>query len=244
MAGVGSDDAATRALVLGAIRSGEHPALAGIGDPEIEWVGVNGARVDAALRSDDGGVWHVVLQVAEPGEVSDAVAFRRPATPVAQEGVLVVANGPSGSGKSSLITALAEIDPARAWVVFDEPVLGRVAPPFLIWPDASPALHDGFLAGICAVARAGNVVATAAAGHPQRRFAAAADGVRTLYVGLHCPVAELLRREQGRDGRWGGLAEQSLGAHDGWTYDLELDSTAAPPVELARQVLALVGAAG
>lgn len=231
-----------RVLVERAIASGAHPALSGIVDPTFDWVGVNGPRVDARVRSRDGREWHVVLTVDPAGTVGEVVAFRRPDPVVPIEGVLVVANGPSGAGKSALITALAGAQPDVPWVVFEEPIVGTAAWPFLIWPDAAPVLHQGFLAGIAAVAAAGNRVGTAAAGHPQPRFrhAASAAGVRLLSVGLHAPLEVLLAREAGREGRWGGLAASSIGAHEGWTYDLELDSTAADPTALAQQVIALL----
>jgi chloramphenicol 3-O-phosphotransferase len=39
-------------------------------------------------------------------------------------------------------------------------------------------------------------------------------------------------------GRWAGIAAESLGAHHGWTYDLEFDTTHSPdPLDLAQLVL-------
>ena len=67
-------------------------------------------------------------------------------------------NGPSGAGKSSVLDALAEAS-ELPWVVFDEPVLGVVRQPYLIWRERAPVLHRGFLAAIAALARQGNVVA-------------------------------------------------------------------------------------
>ena len=229
-------------LIGEAVLSGRWPGLAGIVPDRFEWVGVNERRVDARVRSVDGGEWHVVLFVDDADEVVVADAFRRPDAVVAGKGVLVVVNGPSGAGKSSLVTALAAAAEDRPWVVFDEPILGEVDRRYLIWPESAPAVHAGFLAGIAAVAGAGNLVATAAAGHPQSAFvaAAAAPGVRLVSIGLHCPLEVLLERELGREGRWGGLAASSVGAHDGWTYDLELDSSSRGPEELARLALAIL----
>lgn len=235
-------DVEARAVVLDAIARGPDARLRAIPDPTIEWVGVNRARVDAGVRGGDGSEWHVVL-IVDGTRVDDVVAIRRPTEVPRGDGVAVVVNGPSGAGKSSLLGALAALAEAggeRPWVVFDEPVVGSVPMAHLVWPDASPAVHDGFLAGIAAVARAGNRVGVAAGPHPRARFAEALHGVRTVYVGVRCPLEELLRREEGREGRWGGLAERSVGAHDGWSYDLELDTTSATPDDLAREVLRLV----
>lgn len=155
-------------------------------------------------------------------------------------GQIIVVNGPSGSGKSTLMDALQAVAPFPL-VVLDEPEhVGTVQPGYLIWRDAAPALHRGYLAAIRALASEGNHVAVSAAGHGHAEIAAAFDGVPTVRIGLHCDVDVLLHRER-RTGRWAGIAGQSLTVHDGWTYDLEFDTTNGPdPRELAEQVLDLL----
>lgn len=242
------DEPTAERLVLDAIASGRWPGLRGVTPTSVRWVGVNERRIDARLRGDgdgrDSGVdeWHVVVLVDGDGEVVAADSFPRPRPVPAGTGVLVVLNGPSGAGKSSVLDVLVARPGERPWIVFDEPVAGRVAQPHLIWPEASPHVHAGFLAAIAAVAASGNLVATAAAGHPQAAFAGAAGaaGVRLVSVGLHCSLEELLARERGREGRWGGLAASSTGAHAGWHYDLELDSSTTAPADLATLVVDLV----
>jgi chloramphenicol 3-O-phosphotransferase len=107
-----------------------------------------------------------------------------------------------------------------------------------VWPERAPHIHTGFIDGIAAVAAAGNAVAVAAGGHAQARFQASLREVRAFYVGLDCPMQVLLEREHGRVGRWGGLAVQSSQAHEGWSYDLRLDTSQMSPHEAARAVLA------
>ena len=126
-------------------------------------------------------------------------------------------------------------------VVLDEPEqIGVVQPGYLIWRDSAPALHRGYLAGIAALAGAGNHVALSAAGHTHGQIYNAFSGIQVTRVGLRCDLDVLVDREQ-RSGRWAGIAAQSLGVHDGWTYDLEMDTTNDPdPLELARQVLPLI----
>lgn len=59
-----------------------------------------------------------------------------------------------------------------------------------------------------------------------------------LYVGVHCALDELERREKGRySARIHGLARWSaLHAHDGMPYDLSVDTTATPAAELAALI--------
>ena len=216
-------------------------SLAGAVDPAVAWVGVNGGRVDAVVSAGDGAEWRIVLVAGDGRDIEQLDIIERP-PPLAPipGGRLVVVNGPSGAGKSELLSQLTRRS-RTPWVVFDEPTYGAVDDAFLVWRDAAEPLHRGFLAGMAALAAEGNQVATSAAGHPQDWFRRAVADVPTLYVGLHCPRAVLLEREQGRTGRWGGLAEASLGDHDGWDYDLELDSEHTPPADLADAVLAALG---
>jgi hypothetical protein len=60
--------------------------------------------------------------------------------------------------------------------------------------------HDGYLAAIASLARAGNYVTVAAAGHAQSELADHLAGIPTLWVGLSCDRSVLLPRER-RQGR-------------------------------------------
>ena len=63
-----------------------------------------------------------------------------------------------------------------------------------------------------------------------------------LFVGLHCPLDELERREQERDARRQGFARQQFGSiHKGKLYDLELDTSILSSEESVRQVLEFYG---
>ena len=152
-------------------------------------------------------------------------------------GRAILINGPSGAGKSTLLRAMQQVATAP-FVIFDEPEhIGTVQAEYLIWRDRAPALHRGYLDAIAALARAGNYVALSAAGHRQTEFVDAFDAVPTRSVGLMCELDVLVERER-RSGRWAGIAAESLDIHDGWIYDVQLDTTNAPdPVVLAREVL-------
>jgi chloramphenicol 3-O-phosphotransferase len=176
------------------------------------------------------------------GTLFDALSiFRRPRRfDGVTGGCAVVVNGPSGSGKSSVLAVMADRSPLP-WVMFDEPVVGAVAQPYLIWRDRAPGLHRGFLDAIAAVARRGNLVGFSAAGHPAGDIDAAMRGITTVRVGLDCELPILLERERGREGRWGGLVESSLNVHDGWRYDRRFDTGRQRPSAIAAEILELVG---
>lgn len=204
--------------------------------PTIAWFGINERRVDAVIDTDD-DQFRLVYFTDDGASVDDIALYRRP--PPLEElagGQVVVVNGPSGSGKSSVMATLAERS-RFPWVLFDEPVIGSVDQPYLIWRDQAPHLHRGFLRAIAALARSGNRVALSAAGHPPALVDEVFSNVPTLRVGLDCDLPTLLRREQGRDGRWGGLVAASLDVHHGWHYDVRLDSAALTPADIVDEIL-------
>ena len=231
-----SSGAVRRLLVPGTSLESLAP-LTAAGPVEVRWLFENEGRVDAGVIGA-AREWRIACFLAADGRVATVDVYERP--PVFEGvpgGRALVVNGPSGAGKSTLLDAVLE----RAdtpWVVFDEPWLGRTRQPYLIWRDAAPLLHKGFLDGIAALAATGNQVALAAAGHPAAAVMGALAGVRVLSVGLDCPLEVLLRRERGRPGRAGGLAASSPDIHDGWSYDLRFDTSVTPPDRLAGEVLA------
>jgi chloramphenicol 3-O-phosphotransferase len=234
VSGPADDD--TTSQLREAIAAFEAPAQGGIAGSEVVWLGRNVDRIDARLRDADGREHHVVGR-AGPRGLTVELLLSEPDDVPARDPIVVVVNGPSGSGKSTLLGAIAELSDAP-WVTFDEPILGSTDPSVLVWPERAPTIHTGFLDGISAVAAAGNAVAAAAGGHSQERFRASLRDIRTVYVGLDCPMPVLLEREHGREGRWGGLARQSANAHEGWSYDLRVDTSRTSPHEAAGAVLA------
>jgi chloramphenicol 3-O-phosphotransferase len=76
-----------------------------------------------------------------------------------------------------------------------------------------------------------------AAGIPQAQFEAAFADVETLYVGLDGSLAVLVQRQLAQVDKFGGLAEQSMTIHDGWRYDLRIDTVKESP-DAAAQLLA------
>ena len=214
----------------------ELAALREHADLHVQSVAVNGDRVDVIAVAAD-HEWRVVIGSDDMTAVQWVHTFARPQQFVGvRGGRAVVLNGPSSAGKSTLLDALRDRT-ADAWVVFDEPMFGSVRSEYLIWPERAPLLHDGFLQGIAALARAGNQVALAAGGLPHERFRQSFEGVPTVWVGLDCPDDERRRREATRRDVPGGLSDSSPHIHEGWEYDLRFDTSVVPLDDMVRGIV-------
>lgn len=162
-------------------------------------------------------------------------------------GTIILLNGVSSAGKTSLARALVDVlDGPYAHVSLD--AFEGLARQRLALPGAQgfyatcliPLMHG------CAATLAGagmgvvvDTVLTAPAwlDDAARQFAA----FRVLFVGVHCAPDELRRREQGRGDRGVGRAAAQLSlvhplvrARGG--YDLDLDATATDPTTLALRI--------
>jgi chloramphenicol 3-O phosphotransferase len=237
------DTTAARRLFTAKLRDPAVKELAALrehADLEVRSLAVNGNRIDVVAGTSD-DEWRVVLGSADFVNVQWISAIARPSPFDGVEGGhAVVVNGPSSSGKSTLLRAFARSQ-SVPWVIFDEPMLGEVDPGYLIWRDRSPRLHLGFLHAIAALAREGNLVALAAGGHPRSMVEAAFVEVPVLWIGLDCSASELERRERGRIDVAGGLWAASPEVHDGWMYDLRFDTEAVSVDEQVRQIAARIG---
>lgn len=211
--------------------------VASVAGGALTTVTVNGRRVDVRVVAP-GREWWVVCSIDTEG-VHHASSFERPPSFSGVEGGrAVIVNGPSSVGKSTTMSAVLR-HATTPWVVFDELSFGTVAMPFLIWPETAPSLGRGFVAGIVALAAAGNQVITT--GGPPSRLAPLRTAVPTLAVGLDCPRSVRVERQGARKDRWGGLTEETEDAHDGWTYDLRFDTSRTSPDEIAGRILAALG---
>ena len=202
----------------------------------VTQVRVNGTRVDVRLESADGRAWLAVLITdgRQSIELLGATFYERPPMFHGRpSGLVVVVNGPSSVGKSSLMAAFADTASAP-WACLDEPMVGRLATKFLAWPATAGPVTDGFLAALAAAARAGNQFIVSAAGIEQDRFRRALVGVPTVYVGLDAPLRVLLERQLSQADKFGGLAEESVDIHDDSAYDLRIDTSSSEPSDAAR----------
>lgn len=161
-------------------------------------------------------------------------------------GRVVVLNGPSSSGKTSIATQLQAL-PGAGPLLHVSLDAFRAMEPHGYWSEQSRPQWPLREEALC---RAINAAAAAYARHgldvlidhvlPARAWAWMAQDLRGLpvvTVGIHCASAELARRELLRGDRPEGLAEsQAERVHLDRTYDFELDTTSVP-VEVCAQRL-------
>ena len=172
---------------------------------------------------------------------------------------VIVLNGVSSSGKSSIARALQD-RLTEPWLTLGTDDLIGATPGWLqdgiagiaFEPDGRVVVGDEFARldrawghGVAAMARAGapvivdEVLLGGAAG--QDRWRAALDGIATLWVGVHCDPAVLAERERTRGDRVVGMAADQLPlVHAGVTYDLEVDTTHQSPEECAGRIVAVL----
>ena len=204
----------------------------------IESAVINDRRVDATVVSA-GREWRLACSIDGDG-VHSAASFERPAP---FEGVpggrAVVIVGPSSAGKSTVMRAVVDAS-TTPWVLFDELSFGDVALPFLIWPERSPTLRAGFVAGIAALAAAGNQVILSSGGNSPDVLRPITDAVPTLVVGLDCPLEVRIARQRARTDRWGGLTESHDDTHGGWALGARFDTSVVSAEEIAMEILEAV----
>lgn len=200
-------------------------------------------RVDATIRADDGSEWHVPFFVSVTTATVTRLWVYQRSSPRQRpiSGVVVVINGASGVGKSTLLEALLD-EAETPWIVFDEPHVGRIGPEYMIWRDDAPALHEAAFIAMRALAERGMQVATSAGGFSEESIRTALEGLPVLCVELRC--AETTRWErldaQPHLRPIASLRRHAEDVHAGWDYDLELDNDTADPRELARKLLNVV----
>jgi chloramphenicol 3-O phosphotransferase len=150
-------------------------------------------------------------------------------------GKVILLNGASSSGKSSVAAAVqAEIEEPFWHVSIDKLrdtgvlPLDRIRRGDFAWPSLRETFFEGFHRSLPAFADAGNnlivehIVETPAW---MARLVQLLKHLDVFFVGLHCPVEELERREAARGDRPIGDALKDFETvHRHTIYDLELDT--------------------
>ena len=163
-------------------------------------------------------------------------------------GHIIFIHGPSSSGKTTLARAVQQqLDLPFLIFSFDVFRDCQVLPMDQInggtfsWPDMRPAVFKGVHQCLRALAIAGNnvlfehIIETQAWLDELVRLLA---GLDVFFVGLHCSLEELERREGQRGNRRIGEARTDLETvHSFATYDLALDSE-QPAEDNARRLIA------
>lgn len=151
-------------------------------------------------------------------------------------GKIILLNGASSSGKSTLAHGLqATLDEPFWHFSIDHLNAANILPRKRIdsgefpWQDLRPQFFDGFHRCLPALALAGNnlivehIVETQAWMHRLLRLLSQVD---VFFVGVHCPLPELERRETERGNRRIGEARADFETtHTFGIYDFEINST-------------------
>lgn len=168
---------------------------------------------------------------------------------------VIVLNGGSSSGKSSIARALQELLPG-IWLTFGvdtfiEALPGRGSSPqagIHFEPDGSiafspehRALERHWYTGLSAMARAGanlildEVMLSGAAG--QKRLQSAFVETELIWVGLRCAPEVAASREASRPDRVPGMArQQALSVHLDVAYDIEVDTSRRSTADCADEI--------
>jgi chloramphenicol 3-O phosphotransferase len=156
-----------------------------------------------------------------------------------QNGKLILLNGATSSGKSSIARALQSgidepfwhfsIDHLRDASVLP---LDRIRRGEFRWAALRNAFFDGFHRSLPAFAGAGNnLIVEHIVETPEwmECLVTLLHGFDVFFVGVHCPLDELERREAARGDRpVGGARRDFETIHRHAIYDLELDGLEAP----------------
>lgn len=164
------------------------------------------------------------------------------------DGAIILLNGASSSGKSTLAAALRDALDEPFWhYSIDHLLAGDMLPSARIdsgdfsWKDMRPSFFAGFHASLPALANAGNNLIVEHIIETQEwmdRLVTLLHGLDVFFVGVHCPLDELERRERSRGDRRIGEARTDFETtHRFCSYDMEVWST-IPATENARSIIA------
>jgi chloramphenicol 3-O phosphotransferase len=166
-----------------------------------------------------------------------------------EPGKIILLNGTSSAGKSTLAHALQQqLHEPFLHLSFDHLRTSNALPMArlrngeLDWVRMRPAVFDGFHRSLPAFAKAGNNLIV---DHIIEQEQWLADLVGLLapfdvfFVGVHCPLSELERRERHRgDRRIGEARTDFYSVHRFTAYDLDIDSTQPNEGNVARLIMA------
>ncbi|GAA5216186.1 chloramphenicol phosphotransferase CPT family protein [Streptomyces thinghirensis] len=159
-------------------------------------------------------------------------------------GLIIFLNGTSSSGKSSIARELLHILDDGVFFHLAVDTFSAMRTQRALDPEELDAAlrrtRMGFHRSIAAMAESGNDVVVDHVFSERWRLLDCLEVLRSedvLFVGVHCQLDELARREQARGDRPAGLAEHQFDlVHSHGDYDLECDTSAASPRECAQQI--------
>ena len=168
---------------------------------------------------------------------------------------VIMLNGGSSSGKSSIARALQDVLPGL-WLTFGTDVLAEALPGrgddprsgLVLEPDGTVTVNAEFRAvetiwyeGLAVMADRGALLILdevfLAGGAGQQRLRALLGELDVLWVGVHCDPLVAANRELARADRIQGMAmTQAVAVHAGVVYDVEVDTTHCSAIACARRI--------
>jgi len=169
---------------------------------------------------------------------------------------VIVLNGTSSSGKSSIARCLQFLLPEPWLTIGVDDLISAVPPAMLASADGLTFTSDGevmvgpgyrkleeaWSQGVAAIARAGTGVVLdqvfLKGVIAQRRWHVVLEGLQVLWVGVRCDPLVATVREANRGDRVRGMAakQASLVQH-GMVYDMEVDTIHTSPEDSARLIV-------
>lgn len=164
-------------------------------------------------------------------------------------GKIILLDGASSAGKSTLAMAMQRRLPMPFWhYSIDHLRVAGVLPWARIdsgefaWSRLRGAFFDGFHRSVAAFAEAGNNLLVEHIVETEEwmlRLVRLLAGFDVFFVGIHCPLDELERRERQRGDRRPGEARADFAfVHTFGSYDFEVSSTEDADVMASRVVAA------
>ncbi|SIO09176.1 chloramphenicol 3-O phosphotransferase [Vannielia litorea] len=158
-------------------------------------------------------------------------------------GRVILIHGASSAGKSTLARAVqAALPEPFTHLTFDHLIDSGALPRGPRWPAVRAQVFDGWHRAVAAFGASGadviwDHIIEAPAWHQDLRALLA--GRDLFFVGLHCGLAELERRESARGDRTpGDAARDAAHIHAGKSYDIELRSEEGAAANATRLVAA------
>ena len=164
-----------------------------------------------------------------------------------EQGKIILINGASSAGKSTLARLLQQTLEVPFWHFSFDHLRDSNALPWsrilnreLDWPAMRPAVFDGFHRCLSVLAESGNNLIVDHIVETEEWLSDLFDllsAFDVFVVGVHCPLSELERRERDRGDRGPGEARADFKiVHSFIEYDLEVDST-QPSEAIAAAVI-------
>ena len=168
-----------------------------------------------------------------------------------QYGKIIVLNGTSSAGKSSLAKAMQVISTLPLHHVQLDAFRAMEPPGYWDhWEVEGPAVADRKMAALCCAMHAAvlqyslhgqqtilDVAITNA--YARQLFVEDLKDSPVYLIGVHCSKEELAKRELARGDRKVGLAGSQIDwIHKRMRYDLQLDTTGRTPDDVAKEILA------